>query len=669
MLSYAAIFLGALLLTFAFTPAARRLAVACGAIDHPGERKVHTDPIPRLGGAAVLAAVAVVVVVALWLNPVLAPAIAGGLGALRWAVLAAAALLIVLIGGIDDVRDLPARFKFVVEIFAAAAVVAVAGAPRAIDLSPFAGPIPLGPAGPVLGVFWIVALTNALNMTDGVDGVAAGLGSIAAAVLGLMSLTLGHVVAPAVLLALSGALIGFLPHNFRRAPMFLGDSGSLGAGFVLGSASLVGLDHGGVWLAVPALLALAVPLAELGFTVLRRTLRALTVVHAVLPSERFVLRHRNPGWFVADKGHIPHRLVQLGLGKPATLAILYLTGAALGGLALAAVRWPALGPFAGLVAVAGLVYFAPRWLYAELRVLERGALLPLFESRLVRSRPVQAVYDAVAVAVSYVLSEWLVVGPAAFTGGGAIWLRAALATAAALFGFWVAGLYRGAYRHAGIAEALRAGQSAVLGVVLSAGVLVAVFAHPLQLSVWLLALFFVLGAVVGGRLSFRVLDYLHQRGQSAGRRVLIFGAGRAGGLAVREILSNPWLGLMPVGFVDDDRRKWGREFQGFTVHPAAELEALLQRERVDELIISTRKLPPDRLQALADVCHGRGVRIVNFDLRWSEVGSEGLDREPGSPWPVPAVWAEAAPPGPAGTPGEILLDANRSSEDGQWTQP
>ncbi|NIR44500.1 MAG: hypothetical protein GWM93_10080, partial [Gemmatimonadetes bacterium] len=416
--SYLAVFVGGVLLALVLTPAVRRLAVRLGAIDQPGERKIHAQPVPRLGGVAVLIAVSFAVAGAFWLIPEMRPAITSTLGAARWGVLASAVLLICAMGAIDDFGGLPARLKFLIEITAAAAVVLVAGAPEAIDFSPFSFSLRLGYVAPLLAIFFIIALTNAVNMTDGVDGVAGGISAIAALTLGTMSVAAGHVVAPVVLFALAGALVGFLPHNFRTPKVFLGDTGSLGVGFVLGAAVLIGLQRDGAWLIVPAVLALAVPLTELGLTVLRRTLRALTVERTTLPRERFVFQAGWPGLFVPDRRHIPHRLLELGLSKRWAIAALYAIGATLGGLGLAAFYEPELGPFIGLTIVAVVIYFAPRWLYHELRLIERGALLPILESRLLRSRALQATYDGAVVFVSCLATEAIVMGPAAVLSGG-----------------------------------------------------------------------------------------------------------------------------------------------------------------------------------------------------------------------------------------------------------
>src|SRR6266566_2325639 len=399
------------LLSLALTPLVRRAALALGVLDLPDQRKVHTTPVPRLGGVAVAAALAIALLAAFVASPALRTALLAGGGVVRWAALGAAALVVLVVGVLDDWRGLPATLKLGLEIAAAGAVVLVAQAPVAIALGPHTVPLPLGWVGPLVGVLWIVTLTNAVNMMDVADGVAGGIGLVCALALGLTALGLDRVVATAVLLGLAGALLGFLPHNFRSPRIFLGDSGSLLVGFLLGSASLVGLERDGAWLAVPALLAVAVPLAECGLTVTRRLLLALAVVRPGSARERFLLRRGRAGLFVPDRRHVPHRLRDLGFAPWTALAVLYGATLGTGALAVVAVRWPAVGPPAVLLALAGVLYIAPRWLYEELRLFDRGAFLPLLETRVLHNHVVHVLYDAGAVAGAFLLSRALAGGP------------------------------------------------------------------------------------------------------------------------------------------------------------------------------------------------------------------------------------------------------------------
>jgi UDP-GlcNAc:undecaprenyl-phosphate/decaprenyl-phosphate GlcNAc-1-phosphate transferase len=522
---------------------------------------------------------------------------------------------------VDDVRGLPAWVKLAFEVAAAALVVGVTGVPGAAVVAPSTLPIALGAFGPPLAVLWIVALTNAVNMTDVVDGVAGGVGAICAAALGLTSLALGHVVATAVLLGLTGALVGFLPHNFRTRRIFLGDSGSLLVGFLLGVASLVGLERNGAWLAWPAVLAVSVPLAECGLTVTRRLLRALAVVRPGSARERFLLRRGRAGLFVPDRRHVPHRLREMGFAPWTALAVLYCATLGTGALAVAAVRWPAVGPPAVLLAVAAVLYVAPRWLYEELRLFDRGAFLPLLETRVLHNHLVHVVYDGLAVAAAFLASR--AIASEVPAGDVPLWAVTGIVIAATLAGFKLAGLYRGSYREAGLAETARALRAVVVGGVLGAGASFALLGGPLAAAALVLFLYFLLTLVVGARFSFRVLEHVYQRAQLAGRRVLIFGADRSGSQALAEMLSRPELGLHPVGFVDNDPASEGADFQGYPVRAVhdGELTGLLRSLDVSDLVVPVGSLTPARLAALGELCRAQAVRLLHFGVRW-DAGDE-----------------------------------------------
>lgn len=623
---FVAAFVGASLLSYVFTPLVRRAALAFGALDLPEERKVHASPIPRLGGAAVGLAMALAVLAALAASPALRVALFGAGGIARWVALGGTACAVLVVGAVDDVRGIPARMKLVLEIGAAALVVGVAGVPQAIVVAPSAPGITLGVLGPALTILWIVTLTNAVNLTDVVDGVAGGVGAVCALALGLTSLALGHVVATAVLLGLAGALVGFLPHNFQAPRIFLGDSGSLLVGFLLGAASLVGLERDGAWLAWPAVLAVAVPLAECGLTVTRRLLRAVAVVRPGSARERFLLRRGRAGLFVPDRQHVPHRLRELGLPPWAALGLLYGSAVAAGALAVAAVRWPAVGPPAVLVALAGVVYVAPRWLYEELRLFDRGAFLPLLETRVVHNHAVHVLYDASSVALAFLASRALAGGslpsetPSSAVTGGVV--------VATLAGFKVAGLYRGSYRHAGLAETARSVRAVIVGGVLGAGAAVALLGRPLPAAVYVLFLYVLLSLVVGARFSFCVLEYVYQRAQLGGRRTLIFGADRAGRRALTEMLSQPALGLRPVGFLDENPGADGGDFQGYPVRamPQDGLAGILRGLDISDLVVPAGALPSARLEAVGALCRAEGVRLVHFGVRWDAAAERGPAR-------------------------------------------
>lgn len=354
--------------TLVAAPAVRNWAFAAGAVDHPDARRLHSRPVARLGGVAVVIAVTTAFTLAALASPRLAEAVIGPGGPVRWGLIGVAVLVVFLIGAADDLRSMRPRTKLLVELLAALGVVAAARLPTAVALVPGGAELPIGPvATPVLAALWIATVTNALNMTDVADGVASGLAAIAAIALAVVTLRLGKVVAPAVLFALCGALLGFLPLNLRRR-LFLGDSGSLAAGFLLGSASVVGLVDRGTWSILPAALALGPIVAELVVTLSRRTLAALEVVPRGAGT---ALRWRRPGFFVPDRRHVPHRLLGLGLSHPAMLASVWGFGLVGGSLALLTMDAPGVGLACGVVCF-GFVVVVARELYPEVRVVGGG---------------------------------------------------------------------------------------------------------------------------------------------------------------------------------------------------------------------------------------------------------------------------------------------------------
>jgi UDP-GlcNAc:undecaprenyl-phosphate GlcNAc-1-phosphate transferase len=619
--------LGSAALCFALTPFVRRLAVALGVLDQPDPRKVHTGAVPRWGGVAVGVAAALAVTAALAASPTLRDVLFTGSGAWRWAAIAAGSLVILVTGMIDDARGLPAQLKLGLEILAAALVVAAAPYPHAVALGPATAPHGLGVLGAIFAILWIVTLTNAVNMTDVVDGVAGGLGAIAALALGVVAIALGRVVASVVLLALGGALLGFLPHNFRRHRIFLGDSGSLVVGFLLGAASLVGLTRDGVWYILPAVLALGLPLAECGITVLRRTARAMTIERHESPRERFVMNQGPPRLFTPDARHIPHRLLGLGLSTPAALAVLYGSAVVLGALAFVSVRWPWIGLWGGIVAAAILAYSATRWWYEELRFLDRGALLPLFMNQFVHHRMTHAVWDAGVATLAFLVAATLVPGAAA--GMPDLWLRTGLVVGAMVAGLWLARIYRGSYLHAGLAEAIRATRAVIVGLILAMVAWWIVVGGHWRVAGWLLFGYLTLTGVVGARLVFRLLEYVHQRAAQGQRRVVIFGAGRAGRQALATMLANPILGFLPLGFVDDDERLHGAELHGYPVHEASDgLVELFQRLGVTDLVLSAPGAAPERRSTIAEQCRRGGVRLLTYQVQWDAAEDWAAPAEP-----------------------------------------
>ena len=308
-----------------------RLAASRGWASRPDDHHVHVGPVPRLGGIAIVAGATVGLLAAVVINR---EALAAGgfrppvvmLGGLI-----AGGGIVFGAGLIDDVRGLRPVAKLAAQV-AAALVVWELGF-RIDVLSAGTGSVALGWASLPVTLLWIVGVTNAYNLVDGMDGLATGLGIIAFAAIAAAAGLLGHAEVVVVAAALLGALLGFLPHNFSPARIFLGDSGSLFLGFVLAVLSVQGSMKSAtaVIVAVP-LLALFIPLLDTVVAILRRWIRGMPIMEA-------------------DGRHIHHRLAAVGFRHRDAVLLLYLVGAGFAGLGILLGFAPA--PHLALVAAAG----------------------------------------------------------------------------------------------------------------------------------------------------------------------------------------------------------------------------------------------------------------------------------------------------------------------------
>jgi UDP-GlcNAc:undecaprenyl-phosphate GlcNAc-1-phosphate transferase len=304
------------------TPLIGRGSTVLGLVDAPGGRKVHTQSVPRLGGVAVVvsAALALAIVPAFLPEPrnpeilvAIRPFIVGG-------------VLIFLVGLVDDVRGLGAAPKLLVEVLAAAIMMA---AGLLIERVTVLGHTwMLGWLAYPVTAAWLVGVTNAFNLIDGVDGLAPGIAALAGAACGAILIVRGHTPEAMLLAAFVGAMLGFLVYNFEPASIFLGDSGSLVAGFLLAATAIAGWQKGATALAsaVP-LLIFALPLADAASTLVRRVLARPDSGRSLSAIVRQVVE--------PDREHIHHRLLGLGWSVRRTVLILYGVTAVLSILALA----------------------------------------------------------------------------------------------------------------------------------------------------------------------------------------------------------------------------------------------------------------------------------------------------------------------------------------------
>ncbi len=281
------------------TPLVRAGAVRLGAMKVPVDRSVHTRPVAHMGGIAMVAAVAVAVVVM------------GGIQNLEVRGILVGGLLVAALGVVDDLVTLPAWTKFLGQTLIALVPVAFGVEIRWIS-NPFGPIVYTGALGIPLTVVWIVAIVNTINLVDGLDGLASGITAIAASTILAVSLYEHEFLPAMVAAALLGASLGFLRYNWHPASIFMGDTGAMFLGYMLAGIGVVGTlkDATTFALAVP-ILALGIPILDTSFAILRR-----------------VVNHRPLG--EADRGHLHHRLLDLGLGQQQVVLLLYMVTLVLG---------------------------------------------------------------------------------------------------------------------------------------------------------------------------------------------------------------------------------------------------------------------------------------------------------------------------------------------------
>jgi UDP-GlcNAc:undecaprenyl-phosphate GlcNAc-1-phosphate transferase len=355
-LFFLGVFAASLILSFVLTRSVRDVATRHGLVSLPGsERHLHRQPLPRIGGAAIFLAFSLTVGIAFvtqWFIPKLS----------FWPSLNSVAAFLVpagLIFGLgiyDDIRSVGPYVKFSIQIIAA--ILLFAGGLRISDLPLIFGARHLPwIVGLAFTVIWVVAITNAFNLIDGLDGLAAGSALFSTLVVLVVALLSHSSLVALMTIALAGAIVGFLRFNFNPATIFLGDCGSLFIGFMLSALAIQGAQK------APTIIAVAIPVVSFGLPILETTLSILRRFLSGRPV------------FTADREHIHHKLLQMGLSHRQVVVVLYAVSAIFALLSLF-LLWPAGGTLGLVLAILGTgIWVGIQHLgYLEFGELQRAAL-------------------------------------------------------------------------------------------------------------------------------------------------------------------------------------------------------------------------------------------------------------------------------------------------------
>ncbi|MGH7914015.1 MAG: hypothetical protein ACREPW_05120, partial [Candidatus Binataceae bacterium] len=574
-------------LVVALTPAVKALALRLSVVASPCEESGHPGPTPVLGGVAIVIAVI---------------ATLGMVGELPlWMLAGMVALLAV--GIIDDAMVLTPLRKLLAQLAVVAFFLWAAPAAPEITRWPV---VNLGLAG-----FWMVAVINAFNLVDGLDGLAAGVGIAAVGAVGVVAWWSRDAALACAALATGAALGGFLLFNFYRASIFMGDSGALPMGFLLGALALQGAAlqrNSHLSSAVFPVLVMLVPLLDTAIVTVSRSATGSPISRRGL-----------------DHSH--HRLLMLGLTVPRAVAVSWMlaaTGALLAAgqtLLSHAYLLSALPFVVGGIGVIGLFMVdltfedrAPGVAYGYLQGLARYILSLGYKRRLA-----EAVLDLAIIPAAYFGACLL---RRDFKINDALILSMMGSTpvffAATYVAFALTGVYRGIWRYAGIADIIRFANGSLL-----AGVMVVIVSLFMRLevsgSVAVLYVVLLFNLLVFTRMSFQIQRRALALFALPTERVLVVGAGRMGEAAVRYIFSGNDRRVRLVGFVDDDGFKGGKLVHGHQVLGSLDdLPRIYTATGFHWILIAADSISRDRLamvKAFADVHH---LPLQRFSIEVNE---------------------------------------------------
>jgi UDP-GlcNAc:undecaprenyl-phosphate GlcNAc-1-phosphate transferase len=592
----------AFLLSLALVPLVRRISFRMGKVAAPREDRWHRKPTPQLGGIAIYTA---------FLGSLLmASALNGSLGQLRWGLLASSSLIF-LLGLYDDLRELAPPTKLMGQIIVAAVVVF-----QGYTTNFFTPKIPdtiVAQLPNILLTFlWLAGITNAINLLDNMDGLAGGIALITAGFLIFFFWQGGDPSLLAFAAALAGAALGFLVFNFPPASIFMGDSGSLFLGFTLAVLAIARQPQASNVFAV-----LGVPTLLFLLPILDTTLVTITRL----------LRGQSPAQ--GGRDHTSHRLIAFGLSERQALMALYGVAIIAG---VAGIAIETLDYWLSLVLVPALV-LSLALLAAYLGGLKvvnapstrlDGPITRLMVELTYRRHTFEITLDFFVIGLALYLAYWTNNSLSMNDESLQLYLtRLPIALAGTYLSFYLFRIYRGVWRYVGVGDLVRYA-AATAGSVALAAIITSILLPGENFSAVVLILFavFLFLGLAATRSSFKALDQIYKpqlRAQEA--RVLIVGAGDAGEMALRWMQMNPQFGYRPIGFLDEDPYAVGRLIHGVDILGGFDqLDTALQQRQADGVIIAEYGLPADQVEKLIRACRARNcwVRALRLEFQLLE---------------------------------------------------
>jgi len=548
-------------------------------------------------------------------------------------------LTIVLFLGIwDDLKPLTPGKKFLGQVLAAS-IVYLAGfrisaithplSTELLDLGFFAYP---------LTIIWIVGITNAFNLIDGLDGLASGVGLIVSITIFSISLIRHDATTAMMALLLAGSLLGFLRYNFQGAKIFLGDSGSLFIGFTLAILSMQSSTKGSTAFAIIIpMLALGLPIMDTFLSMIRR------LIKSILPSDRKYtgLKGKISTMFHPDRGHIHHQLVARGLSHRKVVLLLYLVSCLFGLGAFAVTFTNNFGASLIITAIAIATFVGISQLrYREMAVLRNGLFLPMYEWPLFQSSVFLSFLDLAIIIAAFLAGNKLAYrGNSPLLSGTPFLTGLALTAGVQMGAFYAVGIYKHAIGQFGLGDILKIvkGVSVTVAITWFALLIVPGMRAMADPTFLLLDFFILLSLLLSARSSFRILNYLSRKeGKESCTKVLIYGADSNGLMLLQRFIHDDSLKYCPVGFLDEDPRLEGRRLDGYPIFGGhRKVARLAQTKNISEIIIAGGTVNPVVYDRLCAICREWGISLKQSTVHLEERVSPTQGSVPRGPVSIP----------------------------------
>ncbi len=578
-------FVAAVVLTYLVRLVARQI----GFVAKPKTDRWHKRPTALMGGVAIFLATTIVSLGFVTLTRELLVILAGS-------------ALMFLIGLVDDIFNIKPYQKLFGQLVGAAVIV---GSGLQLNWTNYES------INIVITLFWLIGITNAVNLLDNMDGLATGITVIASLSVAMVLCDSGQMDVLPLVLIFTGALIGFLIFNFNPATIFMGDSGSLFIGFFLASSVLVSQGGGQSRslisvLAVPVL-TLFIPIFDTTFVTILRKLWG---------------RKASQG----GRDHTSHRLVALGLSERTAVLMLYGLAICAGALALL-VREMRIDRSIALISIfvvaltVGGVYLGQVKVYDEQdsEAIRQKALFGFLVDVSYKRRVFEIFLDVFLVSFSYYAAYTLLFGSLERRGNWNLFIKTLpILVILKIFAFLAAGVYRGMWRYTSINDLFAFAKGVALGSVLSVLAILLLYRFDgFSRAVFIMDAVLLLVALTSSRMAFRLFrQMLPLPVNEDGRKILIFGAGDGGELALREIQNNPELNYSPIGFVDDDPHKKGKVIRGLRVLGGnGSIPVICREYRIDEILLASKKITHERLSELRRECRSAAVELKRASFR------------------------------------------------------